>query len=167
MMRRSRWNYWSNSKLARSIIPLKKPEAATNEEWIKFFDDFKKEAPIRHWIVEVLFDKLQDIVNFPLDLLYHIKCLFLNRFISKTHCLTSTSINRGYWYDLDERILRCVFEEFAEYYRRTERTSKELDALYIWWTSERPGRPYYQETSYDENTQKLIELISLRGQLWD
>ncbi len=84
---------------------------------------------------------------------------FRNRYIDKLHCLQSPQLKKGEYYELDERILFCLFDEFKKFIEE-EMTLETLDwcttlddehpeqadfgrkakILYHWWTQERPNR---------------------------
>lgn len=111
--KRSRLNYWSCSKFANYIRGTPKPPALEWEEWDKWHDNAKKNYPWRYWITEELLDKLQNLVNFPLDLVYTIRVYIRNRFIDQTHVL-KTRLEPGEYYDLDTRILYGLFNELVD-----------------------------------------------------
>ena len=97
------------------------------------------------------------------------------------------NINLGEYYDLDERILHALFNELKIFVEKQNNKNWDIDSdvlsLYEWWISERPKRPdpfeefkEYEvsenltkmlEEQYDEDTEKLIELIKLRNKLWN
>lgn len=111
--KRSRINYWSCSKLANYIRGTPKPSALEWEEWDKWHDNQKQQNPWRYWIAEELLHKLQDIVNFPLDLVYTVRVYIRNRFIDQTHVL-KTGLKPGEYYELDTRILYGLFNELVD-----------------------------------------------------
>lgn len=107
-------HYWSCSKFADWIRGTTKGEAKTGRGW----DDWHKEAsaryPIRYWIAEEGLDKIQDFVTWPAGKLHSIKYYINNRWVSRTHAMTST-LKRGKWYEFDTRLLHCMFDELVNY----------------------------------------------------
>jgi hypothetical protein len=108
-----RSNYWSNSKIANYIRGTDKPEAATGKEWANWRNK-AKEKPFRYWLAEEVLDKLQAAVTFPINVLYDIKYYINNRWVTKTHTLTS-SLPRGAWHEFDNRVLFCLFDELVNF----------------------------------------------------
>lgn len=45
----------------------------------------------------------------------HLKFLFINRFITKSHALTSHDLKRGEFHDLDKRIIYCLFDSLVDF----------------------------------------------------
>lgn len=113
MKKRSRFNYWSCSKLANWIRGSPKPAALEWDAWENWHENAKKKHPIRYWIAEELLDKIQNLVNFPLDLVYTIRVYIRNRFIDQTHVL-KTGLKPGEYYDFDTRILYGLFNELVD-----------------------------------------------------
>ena len=109
-----RVNYWSCSKLADRIRGTKKPCSAQLYEWGEWRDKSKAAHPIRHWIAEEGLSMLQDIVYFPADVYRKSTAYIRNRFMDQTHTLKS-NLERGQWYELDHRILHCMFDELKNF----------------------------------------------------
>ena len=124
-MIRSRIKYWSCSKIADWIRGKKKPFALSLEDWESWRNKQKKERPWRYWMSDTLLHKLQNLVYYPSDLCYSIKCYVRNRYITQTHNL-KTGLKKGQWYDLDTRILHGLFNELVEF------VEKELSHLSKW-----------------------------------
>lgn len=150
--------YWSNSKLADWIRGVKKPECASGEEWEEWEEACKEKHPIRYWIAENWLDYIKDFIMWPIDKLYSIKYWFLNRFVTRTHQLTS-NLPKGQWYEMDERILNCLFTELVNFVTEekawkqlvfNEEDPKKYDAPWNatgWfrlrnWKSEQAGMDY-------------------------
>ena len=112
MIHRSRINHWSCSKLADFIRGEKKPGALGWDEWEQWDEDAKKKHPIRYWIAEEGLSKLQNLVNFPFDLIYTIRIYIRNRWIDKLHYL-KTGLKPGEYYDLDYRMMHGLFNELV------------------------------------------------------
>lgn len=107
--------YWSCSKFADFIRGVSKPKSATLEDWNKWNVLTRSKHPFRFWIAEELLDNIRDIIFFPYDKFVDVRHYLVNRFITKTHTLSSFSLNKGQWYDLDYRIMHCLFDEFINF----------------------------------------------------
>ena len=84
MIRPTRANYWSSSKLSlklRERFGLTNPLALTWEGWDDHEEICKQKAPIIHWITDTGFNKLQDVVLFPSDLWWSIKTATVWKFL--------------------------------------------------------------------------------------
>lgn len=158
---RHRPSYWSCSKLSKKILGTPKPSSATFEEWREWRRVSKKTRPIRYWIAEELLNRLQDIWLFPSDCWQSIRIYFNNRFLQKTHALEASKkhLTRGVWYELDDKILPCLFDEFVKFVDNEislkalvesstmnietgpwVNARREMLLLYWWWTEARPSR---------------------------
>lgn len=113
-MLKTRWNYWTCSKFADFIRGEKKPQYLEWGEWDNWRDRMKKERPFRYYLSDTLLKKLQDFVYFPSDAYHSVKNYLRNRFVTQTHVLKS-DLKKGEWYDLDTRILHCLFTELVEF----------------------------------------------------
>jgi hypothetical protein len=113
----SRRNYWTCSKLADKIRGTNKIPSGTSEQWDDWHNAAKTAHRIRYWIAEEGLDHVQDFVNFIPDKLYDLKYYLVNRFVSKHHALTASpkSLKRGRWWDLDTRIVHCLFDELVNF----------------------------------------------------
>lgn len=109
-----RGRYWSNSRLANWLRGTKKPSSATMEDWAEWEVASKQDHPFRYWLAEDFLDNMQDIVNYIPDKINDLRCYLNNRYLVKSHALTST-LKRGQWYDMDTRILHCLFDEFVNF----------------------------------------------------
>lgn len=107
-------NYFSCSKIADKIRGTPKLEVGSSKDWKNWEEEAKKKHPIRYYIAEELLDKIQNVIMYPIDKIYNIKYWFNNRFITKTHALTS-NLKRGQWHEMDERILNCLFDELVSF----------------------------------------------------
>lgn len=110
-----RVTYWSSSKLADAIRGTPKPEATSIQGWADWKYAAKQAHPVRYWIAETFLDWCQDVVNFPSDCLFKIRYYVLNRWVTKTHALTSRSLEKGEWWDMDSRILHCMFDSLVDF----------------------------------------------------
>jgi hypothetical protein len=106
-------NYWSCSKLADWIRGTPKPLAGTTEEWNAWHKKAKIKK-IRYWIAEEGLDHLQDFFNWPASRINDLRFYANNRWISKSHALTS-NLKRGQWHEFDTRLLHAVFDELINF----------------------------------------------------
>ncbi len=107
-------NYWSCSKFADWVRGTPKPRAETSEGWRSWNKKSKSVYPVRYWVAEEGLDKVQNFVNLIPDTLYKIKYYINNRWVSKTHALTS-NLERGKWHEFDTRLLHCMFDELVNF----------------------------------------------------
>lgn len=112
MLKRSRIYHWTCSKFADFIRGEKKPFALEWGEWDKWRDNQKKIRPFRFWLSDTFLKQLQDIVYYPVDVLYTIRIYIRNRFIDKIQYL-KTGLKPGEYYDLDDRMLHGLFNELV------------------------------------------------------
>lgn len=110
-----RTQYWSCSKFADWLRGTMKPNAETSAGWSKWKKEARKNHPIRYWIAEEGLDKIQKTLNWPLDQLYNIKYYINNRWVTRTHTLTASSLEKGKWHEFDTRVLHCMFDELVNY----------------------------------------------------
>src|SRR5579863_546002 len=106
-------NYWSCSKFADWLRGTPKLQMGTFEEW-NTWEESAKSKKVRYWLAEDGLDHLQDVVYWPANRIYDIRCYINNRWITKSHALTS-NLKRGSWYDLDTRLLHAVFDELINF----------------------------------------------------
>lgn len=109
-----RRDYWSDSRLADWVRGTTKPVSLTSEEWHRWNNRAKRLYPLRYWIAETLFDRVQDVVNWPNDCIWAIRTYIVNRFVSKTHYLR-TRLKPGEWHELEERMLHGLFNELKDF----------------------------------------------------
>lgn len=109
-----RARYWSCSDFADWVRGTPKPSSETSEGWDVWEKKAKEDHPFRFWLAEKFLDKIQSFVFFPRDLYVGSMNYFNNRFIYKTHALTS-NLTRGHWHDLDKRIFNCLFDELINF----------------------------------------------------
>lgn len=136
----NRSNTWAFSSFADRVRGSKKPCAATIEEWNEWEQKAKDSHPIRFWITETALDFLQDMIYWPVDILYELKYYIVNRWIDQSHALVAHSkhIKPGSYADFDYRILHCLFDELVDFveiekaysnYRWKEEKCKQMK----WW----------------------------------
>lgn len=109
-----RSNYWSCSKFADKLRGTDKPHSETGKGWRDWDKAAKLAHPWRYWLAEDGLDKLQNFIYWPVDKLYNIKYWINNRFITKTHTLTS-NLKRGEWHEFEDRLLHCMFDELINF----------------------------------------------------
>lgn len=107
-------NYWSCSAFADWIRGTKKLKVGTGAEWTAWQKASKESSPMRHWIAEEGLDLLQDFVTWPVRKIYDVKYYINNRWVTKTHTLTST-LKKGQWHEFETRLLHCMFDELVNY----------------------------------------------------
>ena len=136
---RSRARYWSNTKFADWLRGTPKPLAETSEGWDQWRSLAKANHALRFWLAEEGLDIIQDVVHWPTDQLHSVKYWINNRFVTKTHALTST-LPRGTWHEFDTRLLHCAFDELVNF------VEVELAWSNIAWDSE--SRKKYKPPFY-------------------
>ena len=129
--------YWSCTKFADWLRGTPKISAGTDDEWNNWYEQAKTAHPVRYWISEEGLDMVQDFITFPLRTLYSIKYYINNRWITRTHALTShpRDIQPGAWSDLGNRFLPCLFNELVNY------VEVELAWWHIAWDGEERKTP--------------------------
>lgn len=93
----------------------KKPSSATFEEWDAWEAEAKAKYPLRFWIVETFIPGAEDFLEAPYSLFKKVQIWYVNRFISKTHALTSRNLERGQYHEIDTRILHCLFDTLTDF----------------------------------------------------
>lgn len=111
---RFRVEYFSCSKFADWVRGVKKPTALSLEDWEDWRISCKNKSPIRYWMAEKGLSKIQNLINFPMDVFRTIENYIHNRFIDKTHYL-DTKLKPGEYYEFDYRLLHGIFEEFVDF----------------------------------------------------
>jgi len=109
-----RSNYWSCSKFADWLRGTDKLEVGTSKEWQGWRKASKESHPIRYWIAEEALDRIQNTIMWPRDKLYSVKYWINNRFVTKTHAMTS-NLPRGQWHEFDQRLLHSMFDEMVNF----------------------------------------------------
>ena len=109
-----RSSYWSCSDFANWIRGTIQPKAETSEGWRNWREMAQSKHPIRYWIAEEGLDHLQTFIMWPLDRLYDVKYWINNRYVSKTHALTS-NLEKGKWHEYETRLLHSMFDELLNF----------------------------------------------------
>jgi hypothetical protein len=107
-------DYWSCTKFADWIRGTPKGMPKTSEGWAQWSLEAEKRHPVRYWIAEEGLDILQKTVMFIPNIIYSAKYAFVNRFVTRTHTLTS-NLSRWKWHEMDTRILHCMFDELVNF----------------------------------------------------
>lgn len=133
--------YWSSNKVFSWMLPDAQPFT---------FDMLKEQIATgidRRPLLERIIDKFQDIVMFPLDLIYSVKVNIENS-KGSTHVL-SGGLEKGQWYDLTYRIPVCLFTELEKFIEQ----EKGLE-VHQW----EMGLRYSEEYGIDSNSPKYGKL---------
>jgi hypothetical protein len=109
-----RSNYWSCSKFADWLRGKPKGGAKTSKEWRNWEKEAKASHPIRYWMAEEALDAIQNFIWWPVDQIYSIKYYINNRWVTRTHALTS-NLKRGQWHEFNTRLMHCMFDELVNY----------------------------------------------------
>lgn len=107
-------NYWSCSKFANWIRGSDKPNSLSGLGWKNWRKESQKAHPFRFWLAEEFLSHAQDFVNWPMNRLYGIKYYLINRYVSRTHAMTS-NLSRGQWHEFEERMLHSLFDELVNF----------------------------------------------------
>lgn len=110
-----RSRYWSCTKFADFVRGTKKLGSGTLEEWDEWKTIAKTNHPFRYWLAEEFLDKVQRFLNAPTDCIHSIRYWIINRFITRSHALTSSSLTRGQYHEMDQRILHSLFDELVNF----------------------------------------------------
>lgn len=109
-----RSRYWTCSKFANWLRGTKKPYAETMEGWDEWRKTAQSAHKFRYWLAEEGLDKIQNIVFWIPDQIRSVKYYINNRWVTKTHAMTST-MQRGKWHEFDERMLHCSFDALVDF----------------------------------------------------
>lgn len=106
-------NYWSCTKFADWVRGTPKILAGTEKEW-RAWENIAKKKKVRYWLAEEGLDHLQKIINWPRNRLQDARHYIDNRWISKTHALTS-NLKKGQWHEFETRLLYSTFESLVDF----------------------------------------------------
>lgn len=107
-------SYWSCTKFADKLRGTKKPNSATSKGWNIWYAAAAAAHPARYWLAETALDAIQNTINWPREQLYSAKYWLMNRFVVKTHALTS-NLERGVWHEFDTRMLHGLFDTLVDH----------------------------------------------------
>lgn len=136
------------------LSDLKSGVSIHNKKWEQAA---KAEMPIRFMIWKIAFGFVEFLETCFKDMPYNTYCWITNSWTNQ-HVLKSKSLYRGNWYEYDNKMLYCCFDELIdfveiecasimngvgwmagyEYLKREE--DYETMALYKWWKHDRPAR---------------------------
>lgn len=134
-------NYWCCTPFADKLRGTAKPGAATAEAWDQWYIEASAAHPVRYWLAEEGLGKVQDFITWPRRKVSDVRHYITNRFVSKTHALTS-NLERGKYYEYEHRLLHCVFQSLVDYVEVEEAwcqvswgdaTKKYKSTRRFWW----------------------------------
>lgn len=110
-------NYWTCSSFADWLRGTAKPGSATSQDWAQWRIDAKQAHPFRFWLAEEVLDSIQSFFRYIPERLNDVRYYINNRWISRSHALTSHSrdIKPGEWCDVGHRFLPCLFNELVNF----------------------------------------------------
>lgn len=83
--------------------------------WIRKNDIPDQTFSIRYWLSTELIDAIQDIVYSPVDWADNVKHYIYNRWVHKSHQLSSRHLEPGKFYEFEEKMLFCLMDTFVDY----------------------------------------------------
>lgn len=108
-------SYWSIGKFADWLRGTPKLEMGTGEEWRDWRKAAKTSHPFRYWLAEEALDNIQDFVRWPIERINDVRYYLNNRFSSRTHTMTSFSLEKGKWHEFETRLLHSAFDELVNF----------------------------------------------------
>lgn len=118
--RHFRTTYWSCSTFAevcRTYFTkgeFSKPYALEFDAWGTWNSDFKSKYPKTYFLTEELLDSIQNFIMYPSDVYHNIKYYCKNRFIDKTH-IVSTGAKKGQFLDHEKRMLNAIMNILVDF----------------------------------------------------
>lgn len=106
-------NYWSCTKFSDWVRGTPKIHAGTEKEW-QDWENIAKKKKVRYWLAEEGLDHLQNVINWPRNRLRDVRHYIDNRWISKTHALTS-NLKQGQWHEFETRLLYSTFDSLVDF----------------------------------------------------
>lgn len=107
-------DYWTIGKFADWLRGTKCIPSGTSEEWNDWTKLAKTTHPFRYWLTETALSRVQDVWCYIPERINDVRYYLNNRFVSKTHALTST-LKRGQWQEFPTRLLHCSFDSFVDF----------------------------------------------------
>lgn len=132
-------HYWSCSKFADWLRGTPKIGCGTGKEWDDWYKKAEAAHPVRYWLAEEALGHIQDFVTWPARTLHSIKYYINNRWVTRTHALTS-NLKRGQWHEFETRLMHSMFDEMVNYIEVEEAWSN------IAWSED--GRKKYNAPFY-------------------
>jgi len=86
-------------------------------EWDRWRKEATASHPVRYWIAEEALDWVQDTITWPFRMVDAVRYYIMNRWVTKSHALTAhpSVIKPGYWRDVGDRFLPCLFNELVDF----------------------------------------------------
>jgi hypothetical protein len=116
-IRSTHWSCSTFAELCRTYSTkgeFSKPYALELEQWEAWNDTFKSKYPKTYFLTEKLLDSIQDFIMYPSDVYHNIKYYCKNRFIHKTH-IVSTGAKKGQFLDHEERMLNAIMNILVDF----------------------------------------------------
>lgn len=156
---RHRIRYWSNSPTAKwlfSRVGVVVPYALTAEGWDEWEMTTRANHPVLYNLIENKFNKLQNFIYYPFDFYDHLRSLYMNAFVTKTHYL-DTKLKKGQWHEADTRLLHGAFGLLVDFIEveKAHMLSWSIPEEQPWWFKLR--RFKLSETRSAENGIKYLE----------
>ncbi len=133
-----RSNYWSCTKFADWIRGTPKIAAGTAEEW-NAWEKTARAKKVRYWLAEDGLDCLQNLVNWPRNRIQDTCHYIDNRWVSRTHTLTS-NLKRGQWHEFETRLLHSAFDALVNFV--------EIEQAWLYVSCSEEGRKKYRFPIY-------------------
>lgn len=137
--KRSRFNYWSSSKLSKNIrkrFGLESPSYLSMDGWDDHEEYCKAKAPIIHWVTDQAFNKAQDVVYFIPDIIWSIRTANIWKFFRNLWLFRKALWNYRSWdYHGLLDLMQTATYDMHKLHRdhghlvRSEETAKELLVL--------------------------------------
>lgn len=193
--RRSRFNYWSHSKLVEWLDRNNVRQTSRKKSYT--VEELKARLRMSKGFFENVANKLQNICMFPSDLYHSIRIYFKNS-KGNTHVLDG-GLEKGQWYDLTYRIPHCLFFELDKFITQEkglethewEKTltynedygigpdhelygkltnqavaAIEQEEIWNWWKGNKDNAEFGDIEYQKQEEEMLIRLIKIRGSLW-
>ena len=132
-------DYWSCSKFADWIRGTPILRSGTAKEWNAWRKSAKKKR-FRYWLAEEGLDSIQNFLNWPKNRLNGLRHYCDNRWISKTHALTSR-LKLGQWHEFETRMLHSAFDSLIDF------VEIEQAWFHLFWSDEankKYRKPWYR-----------------------
>ena len=157
--------HWCCTKFADRIRGTQKPKFATAKEWKEWREEAQKKYPFRYWLAEEFLPSAQRTFYWPYNKYQDILHYLYNRYITKSHALTS-KLKKGKYNEFDERILHCLFDELVNFveveaaHMECLQNNKKIKWFY---RSSEDGIAYLKqqaedEPPYCEGSKEILEL---------
>lgn len=101
-------------ELLRKKFGKEKPFALTHDGWREFYQEYRKEMPIRHFLLERAPDKIADVYGFLIgDRIPNVRTIIAHRITERTHVIR-TGLDVGY-HEIDDRMFYGMFNLLTEF----------------------------------------------------